>query len=228
MKARDVMVSPVITVPQSTTVREVATMLFERGISAVPVVDEKDRLVGIVSEGDLLHRAETGTERRRSWWLRALSGDEVLADDYVKSHARKVADIMTRKVITAAPDTDLHEIATMMEKHAIKRVPIVWDGKLVGIVSRANLVQAVASARKRQEAPLSDKVIRDKLLAHLQSQPWAHTGLLNITVTDGVVDLWGFSNSEAERKAIRVAAECAPGVAAVNDNLVTRQIPSGY
>jgi CBS-domain-containing membrane protein len=222
MKARDVMASPVITTSPSSSVREVAKTFLERRISATPVVDTQGRLVGIVSEGDLLHRRESGTERQYSWWLRALTSDEILATDYVKARATKVADIMTRNVITAAPDTPLHEIAVLLEKNAIKRVPIVENGQLVGIVSRANLVQAVASARKRLEVPASDSLIRDKLLAHLNAQPWATTGLLNITVTDGVVDLWGITNSDAERKAIRVAAECAPGVSAVNDNLVTR------
>ena len=127
--------------------------------------------------------------------------------DYVKAHARKVSDVMATEVITAGPDTPLHEIASTLEKYAIKRVPIVKDGQLVGIVSRANLIQAVASDRKKLEISLSDTTIRDKVLAHLKSQRWAHTGLLNATVSDGVVDLWGISNSDTERKAIRVAAE---------------------
>jgi len=228
MKARDVMVSPVITVAQTATVRDAARTLIEHGISAVPVVDQANAIVGIVSEADLLHRAEAGTERRRSWLLRAFTAGETLAADFAQSHARKVADIMTRAVITATPDTPLHEIAALMERHAVKRVPIVANGALVGIVSRANLVQAVASSGKELDVPPSDKAIRDAILAQLKAQPWAHTGLLNVTVTDGVVDLWGFSTSEAERKAIRVAAECAPGVCAVNDNLVTHHRLEGY
>ena len=222
MKARDVMVFPVITVKPYSSVKEVAKTFLARRISAVPVVDDQGKLVGIVSEGDLLHRSEAGTERQPSWWLLALTGDETLAAEYVKAHARKVADVMTRNVITAAPDTPLHEIAALLEKHVIKRVPILENGQLVGIVSRANLIQAVASARKELEVPLSDSTIREKLLTHLKAQHWAHTGLLNVTVTDGVVDLWGMTNSNAEKKAIRVAAESIPGVRAVNDNLVLR------
>jgi len=228
MKARDVMVSPVVTVQQSATVSDTAKTLVERGISAVPVVDPQGKVVGIVSESDLLHRVEAGTERRRSWWLRAIAADEVLAADHVKEHASKIADIMTQAVVTATPDTPLHEIAMLMERHAIKRVPILANGELVGIVSRANLVQAVASARKDLEVPLSDKAIRDKLLAQLNGECWAHTGLLNVTVTNGIVDLWGFSSSDVERRAIRVTAERAPGVAAVNDHLVTRQLRAWY
>ena len=224
MKARDVMVSPVITVKPSSSVKEVATTLLERRISAVPVVDDQGKLVGIISEGDLMHRSEAGTERQRSWWLLGWTGDETLAAEYVKAHARKVADVMTRNVITATPETPLHEIAALLERNSIKRVPIVKDGQLVGIVSRANLIQAVASTSKQLEIPLSDTTIRDKLLAHLTSQEWAHTSLLNVTVSGGVVNLWGITNSDAERMAIRVAAESAPGVCDVNDNLVTQPL----
>ena len=222
MKARDVMVSPVVTVGPSASVKEAAKLLLERGISAVPVVDDQGKVVGIVSEGDLLHRSEAGTERRRSWWLLGLTGEETLAAEYVKAHARKVGDVMTSQVTTATPDTPLHELATLMETNSVKRVPIVQDGHLVGIVSRANLVQAVASAREGLEIPLSDANIREKLLADLQRLAWGRPWLLNVLVNAGVVDLWGVARSEAERTAIRVAAESIPGVRAVNDNLVVR------
>lgn len=223
MKARDVMVSPVITVKPSASVKEVAKLLLERQISAVPVVDDQGKVIGIVSEGDLIRRAETGTERQRSWWLLERTSEETLAAEFAKAHARKVADIMSSPVKTAAPDTPLHEVATLMESNAIKRVPIVKDGQLVGIVSRANLVQAVASARESLvEIPLSDANIRKKLLADLAEQPWGRPWLLNVLVNDGIVDLWGVARSDAERKAIRVAAESIPGVRAVNDHLVIR------
>jgi CBS domain-containing protein len=228
MKARDVMVSPVITVKPTASVKDVAKLFLEHRISAVPVVDDQGKLAGIVSEGDLLHRAEAGTQRHRPWWLLVLTRDDALAVDYVKEHARTVADVMTKEVITAGPDTPLHEIAAALEKYAVKRLPIVKDGQLVGIVSRANLIQAVASDRKKLEIAPSDAAIREKLLAHLNAQRWAHTGLINATVTDGVVDLWGISNSEAEHKAIRVAAETIPGVVAVNDHLIKRPQAWGY
>ena len=226
MKARDVMVSPVVTVKPYSSVKEVAKTLVEKCISAVPVTDDSGKLVGIVSEGDLMHRSEAGTERQRSWWLRLMAGDDMLAADYIKAHGRKIADIMTRKVITATPDMPLDEIAMLLEMNSIKRVPILRDGQLVGIVSRANLVQAVASAPKGLEIPLTDSTIRDKLLAHLKAQPWADTELLNVTVSDGVVHLWGITSSDAERKAIRIAAETAPGVRTVNDHLILR--PGAY
>ena len=219
MKARDVMVAPVITTNPNATVRSAAETLLRHRISAVPVADGAGKLVGMLSEGDLLHRTEAATEIRRPWWLRVFIGQEELADEYVKAHARKVADVMTRHVITASPETPLHEIAALLEKHSIKRVPIVENDQLVGIVSRANLVQAVATVGKGLEVPLEDTTIRDKLIAHLKAQDWAHPSLLNVTVNGGVVDLWGIVSSSSEQKAIRVAAEAMPGVRAVNDNL---------
>ncbi len=224
MHARDVMVAPVITVKPSTTVKEVAELFLGKRISAAPVIDNQGKLIGVVSEGDLLHRVEAGTEQHHSWWLEGFIGNNTLAAEYVKAHGRSVSDVMTRNVITASPQTPLHEVATLMEKNAIKRVPILENGQLVGIVSRANLIQAVATARKLLDIPLSDTAIRDKILSHLKKQPWAHTTMLNVTVNAGVVDLWGIAESAAERKAIKVAAESTVGVHAVNDNLITRPV----
>lgn len=224
MKARDVMISPVITVKPSASVREAAELLLNHRISGVPVVNDDYLVVGMVSEGDLLHRAEAGTERRRSWWLRAFAHNETLAQGYIKAHARSVEDVMTRDVIVARPYTPVHEVATLLEKNGIKRVPVVVNDRPVGIISRANLIQAVASAGKTLNVPLSDSAIRDNLVAHLNQQPWAHTSMLSITVNNGVVDLWGSAESDAERKAIRVAAEAAQGVSAVNDNLMTYRV----
>lgn len=219
MKARDVMVSPVITATPNGSIKSVAETFLRYHISAVPVIDANSRVVGIISEGDLLHRVEGGTERRHPWWLRAFLGSDVLASEYAKAHARKVSDVMTTDVVTASPETPLQEIASLLEKRSIKRVPIVENGHLVGIVSRANLIQAVASAAKGLDIPLSDATIRDKLLSHLKSQSWANVSLLNVTVTGGVVDLWGVVRSDNERNAIRIAAEATPGVQAVNDNM---------
>lgn len=226
MKARDIMVSPVVTVKPDSTVKDVAKLLLERRISAAPVVDDQGKLVGMISEGDLIHRAEIGTQERPSWWLLLVAEDSALASDYIKSHSRSVADLMTRNVITAGPDTPVSEIARLLEKNAIKRVPIVQDGRVVGIVSRANLLQAIATSGDKLETPVSDQDIREQLLAHLKAQPWAHTGLLNATVSAGVVDLWGITSSETERKAVKVAAETMPGVKTVNDHLTVYRRPS--
>jgi CBS domain-containing protein len=220
------MVSPVITVAKNATVRDVAKILLEKRISAVPVVDNSGKVIGIVTESDLMHRVEAGTERPYSWWVKFLAGDATIAADYVKSHAEKVEDVMTSGVVTASPEMPLHEIASLLEEREIKHVPIIGeDGSLVGIVSRANLIQAVASARPRIEMTLPDLTVRKKLLDELRTRPWAHLGNLNVIVTNGVVDLWGFVGSGEERKAIRVAAEAVPGVTRVNDHLTDRSIP---
>lgn len=222
MKARDVMASPVITMKPTSTVNEAAQIFVERHISGAPVVDDTGAMVGIVSEGDLLHRSEAGTQRRRSWWLHLLTRKETLAADYIKEHARSVGDVMTRRVISASPDTPLREIARLLEKNRIKRVPIVENGRVVGIVSRANLIQALAVAPESQPPATSDSAISDQLIARLQNQPWGKTGLVNITVANGVVGLWGLVDSDVERRAVRVAAEAIPGVTGIEDHLVLR------
>jgi CBS-domain-containing membrane protein len=225
MLARDVMVSPVITVGVDANVRDIAKTLLENRISAVPVIDGKGKLAGIVTESDLMHRVEAGTERRHSWWLEAFQGNWTLAADYVKSHSAKVADVMTHEVVTASPETPLHEIAALLESHQIKRVPIMSNnGELVGIVSRANLLQAVATAQPKLDVQLPDAAIRQKIMDHLKRQRWAHAYNLNVTVANGVVDLWGVVESEAEKKALHVAAENVPGVATVNDHLLNRPL----
>jgi CBS domain-containing protein len=221
MKARDVMVSPVITVGKNSTVRDVAKLLLANRISAVPVVDPGGKVVGIVSEADLTHRVEAGTERPTSWWLSLISGENAVASEYVQSHALKVKDVMVTDIQTASPDTPLVEIADMLEEKHIKRVPIVnAAGELVGIVSRANIIQAVASARPKLEISVPDTAVREKLIAELKKHSWSHVHNLNVTVTNGVVDLWGFAESDKERQAIRIATESVPGVLGVDDHLM--------
>src|SRR6516225_7485190 len=182
MRAMDVMTTEVISVDPDTSVQGLAALLSERGISGVPVVDADYRVVGIVSEGDVLHRVETGTERgpegrakhRRSWWLDAVASDRELARDYVKSHARTVRDIMTRDVVSISDTAELADIAMLLEAKRIKRVPVVRDGKLVGIVSRANLIRALATTKSAPEsvAEPDDRAISDQLLAELRAKNW--------------------------------------------------------
>jgi CBS domain-containing protein len=209
MRAMDVMTTNVITIDPNTSVQALAALLSERGISGVPVVDSDNRVIGVVSEGDLLHRIETGTERRpvtgqrRSWWLDAIaSNQDLLARDYVKSHGRTVKDVMTPDVISVADTTELAEIAMLLETKRIKRVPVVRDGKLVGIVSRANLVRALAAVKNEpvtddsEDRAIRDKLLGDKLLAELKRQKWADIWAMDILVRDRVVHLWfsGTSN----------------------------------
>jgi CBS domain-containing protein len=227
MRAMDVMTTPVITVDPETSVQDLAKLLSEKGISGVPVCEGGDRLVGIVSEGDLLHRAETGTERRlqrrRSWWLDSLAADEEAARDYVKAHGQKVGDIMSREVISVADTTDLAEVAMLLETKLIKRVPVVRDGKLIGIISRANLVRALATTTTAPAivADADDRSIRERLLQELRGQRWANVWAADIMVRDKVVHVWVSDDQpQAERSALRVAAENIPGVRRVEEHVV--------
>jgi len=223
MRAMDIMTTEVISVAPTTSVQEVAKLLSERGISGVPVVDGDNRVVGILSEGDLLHRAETGTERvrqrRQSWWLRSLAADQ--ASDYVKSHARTAGDVMTREVVSVDEMTPLADIAMLLERKRIKRVPVLREGKLVGIVSRANLVRAVAAASLPEETVRGDRAIRAQLLNELNRRPWAKVWAADIIVKDGIVNLWvGAERSPEELSALRVAAENIPGVRKIEEHLM--------
>jgi CBS-domain-containing membrane protein len=226
MKASDVMVTDVITVTPESDVPNVAELMLVNHISGVPVVGIDGRLVGMISEGDLIHRGEAGTAHQRPWWLRLLMGRELLAGEFLKEHSRRVGDLMTRDVVSAAPDTPVAEIATLLERHRIKRVPIVEDGKLVGIVSRANLIQALATFRRRapEPPPIADVELREMVVSRLKSEPWVRSSLVNVTVTDGTVDLWGIVESTVEKQALRVAVETVPQVKAVNDNIIVRPV----
>lgn len=226
MKAADVMATNVITVRLDTPVATIAEVLLANRISAVPVVNDKDVLVGIVSEGDLIHRVEAGTERRRSWWLELLTGKEVLAHEFVMSHARKAADVMTSPAISVPPETSLGDIASMLEKHRIKRVPVANNGKIVGIVSRANLIQALVNLNKAtaSDAAIDDQTLHGNIVAQLRTKPWVDPSTINIIVNDGSVELWGIVDSESEKDAIRVAVEVTPGVRKVANRLVVEHL----
>jgi CBS-domain-containing membrane protein len=220
------MVTNVITVGPDTSVYEVAALLLKHGISAVPVVDAAGGICGIISEGDLINRPESGTVRPRSWWLDALASKDTLADTYVRRHSSKVSDLMTTHVISASRDTSLAQLAEILETKRIKRVPIVEDGRLVGIVSRANLLQGLARLNTDPAQPpvADDSAIRDQISKRLATERWATPALLNVTVQKGTVDLWGMVQSAAERNAVNVLAKAVPGVQKVNDNLVVRPV----
>ena len=226
MKAQDVMVRGVISVGPDIPVQVAAHAMVSNGVSAVLVMDINAKLIGIVSEGDLIRRVENDTERQRSWWLEMFVSTDALAREFVKSHARRVSDVMTRDVITATPETSLRQIANLMEKHGIKRVPIVQDELVVGIVSRANLLQAVASAVDDLEAAENDRTLRQRIVDSIKDKPWASRPF-NVTVSDRRADLWGFVFSKDEKEAIRVAAEATHGIESVDDHLrVMPHIPS--
>ena len=223
MKARDVMTSPPITVTADARVSDIAALLIERRISAVPVVDGDGRIAGIVSEGDLLRRAESATERQRPQWLELLLDSNIRSAEFIKVHGVHARDVMSRDVVTVGPDTDLAEIATLLERHRIKRVPVVErDGRVVGIVSRANLLHALVAYRSgvpASDTKASDTEIRDQINRVLEGQSGVDLRRVNVVVQDGVVFLWGTIRSENQRRALTVAAESVPGVSRVEDRL---------
>jgi CBS domain-containing protein len=217
MQARDVMVGGVISVGPNMPVQIAANAMVSNGVSALPVIDIYAKLVGIVSEGDLIRRVEIGTEWHHSRGEAHMSSD-ALAKEFVKSHAKRVSDVMTREVVTAQPETPLREIANLMEKHGIKRVPIVEDGLVIGIVSHANLLQVLANANDDTDWAESDDVLHQRFVDSIKDQPWAGRPF-NIIVNDRCAELRGFVHSADEKTAVRVAAEATPGIKSVSDNL---------
>jgi CBS domain-containing protein len=227
MRTLDVMTHHVITVGPDTSIAEAARLMLENRISGLPVVEGRGRLIGIVTEGDFLRRTETGTTRHRSRWLEFLIGPGRLADEFVRTHGRKVEDVMTPGPRTVAEDTPLEDAVQLMERNNIKRLPVVRDGELVGILSRANLLRALASlAREAPPAAKDDSATRDRVLAALERQPWKALGL-NVVVRNGNVELSGIIIDERERQALKVAAENVPGVTAVHDHLTWVEPMSG-
>ena len=221
MLAKDVMTTNVVTIASDTRVDDIARLLLERNISGAPVLDTAGRLVGVVSEGDLMRRLESDAGRHRSWWLTLLASPEERARDFTKSHGQLAEDVMTRDVVTVAEDTPVGEIAHILERRRIKRVPVVQDGKVVGIVSRANLLHGLAAHKDRISiAPSSDdRTIREQIMASVGQQGWITHGTFNVMVSDGVVELWGWVDSDEERKALRIVVEEIPGVRVVQDHL---------
>jgi CBS domain-containing protein len=221
MKAADVMVKDVLTVKPDGSVDEAIKLLVEHDFSALPVVDDAGQLVGVISESDLMRRPEIGTEKHRQWWMEAITPAATLAHEFAKAHGQRVHEVMSKHIVSANEDTPLGEIATLLERNRIKRIPVLRDGKLVGIVSRSNLIQALASSRATSPAAKdADRDIRMHLLARLAEQDWTGFGARNIIVTDGVVHLWGMVGSEDEREALTALAEETPGVVSVCDEMI--------
>lgn len=228
MQAKDVMTRTVISVGPDATVLQAARLMLQHHISGLPVVDASGALIGVISEGDFLRRRETATEHRRSRWLEFLMGPGKLASEYAHSHGARVAEVMTEDVETVAEDAGLEEVVELMERRRIKRVPVMRAGKMVGILTRSNLMHAMVSmARGEAPAPKGDAQIRERLLAEIQKQTWAPAAMLNVVVRDGVVELWGAVIDDRQRDALKVAAGNIPGVKAVKDHLVWIEPTSG-
>src|SRR5215475_2679761 len=226
MKARNIMTWGAITVGPDESVTRAVRLMLQNKISGLPVVDGEGRLVGMVTEGDFLRRGELGTQRQRPRWLEFLLGPGRLAAEYVQAAGQKVAQVMTREARTITPETPLEDVVRLMERHRVKRLPVVQDGKLVGIVSRADLLHALGSvARDLKPAAGDDATIREQIIAECAKQRWAPH--INVVVRDGVVGLWGVITDDRKREAFIVAAENVPGVKDVHDHLAWIEPMSG-
>lgn len=228
MKASDVMTPDVISADPDATVLQAARYMLQHHISGLPVIDKTGALVGILSEGDFLRRRETHTDRRPSRWLEFLMGPGKLASEYTHTHGSKVSEVMTTKLHTISEDTPLEKIVEMMEKYRVKRVPVLRGKKVVGIVTRANLMHAMVSlARGEPKAATSDAAIRQELLRELKNEKWALASMINVVVHGGVVELWGMIVDNRQREALVVAAENIRGVKEVKDHLTWVEPTSG-
>ena len=224
MLARDIMTIDVCTLAPTTSVVEAAQLLVDNRISGAPVVDGAGRVIGIVSEGDLMRRAELGTEKEWSGWREFLIAKRTLAHEFIRSHATKVGDVMTAPAWTVGEETTLAEIAELFEKKNIRRAPVVREGKLVGIVSRADMVKALLQcwAAAHPPAQVDDAAIRQAILDHAAAERWSDTAMLNVEVHDGTVELYGVADSDDVSRALQVLAESMPGVKSVQNHLQMR------
>jgi CBS domain-containing protein len=228
MRAHQIMTRKVISVAPETRVVEAATLMLQHRVSGLPVTDETGAVVGVISEGDFLRRSELGTPRKRGRLLTFFLGYGGSADDYVRDHGRKVSEVMTAPPITIGENTPLADVVALMERNNIKRIPVVRDGKLVGIVSRSNLLQAVASlAREVADPTADDDHIRQRIIDEIEKNDWCPIGL-SVIVRNGIVHLSGTITDERSRQAAIVAAENVQGVVKVHDHLCWTDLETGY
>jgi CBS domain-containing protein len=220
----------VISIDPDATVLQAARLMLQHRVSGLPVIDSKCNLVGVLSEGDFLRRQETRTERKRSRWLEFLMGPGSVASEYTHSHGNKVSEVMTTALQTVDENAGLEDIVELMERHRIKRVPVMCGNEVVGIITRSNLMRAMVSMARvapEQASAKDDKARRDQLLAEMKIGQWAPVATTNVVVRDGVVELWGVVIDERQREALKVAAENIPGVKAVKDHMVWVEPVSG-
>ena len=229
MKAQDIMTRDVATVRPETSVREIAALMVEKHISGVPVVSDDGEIVGMVSEADLLHRAEVGTERRHKWWFRIFADSDAAAREYAKAHGFSARDVMSRYVISVRDDADLRDVADILDSHRIKRVPVLRDGRLVGIISRRDLVRALSQVQASiAPVKLDNAALHKTLRDRFKSQSWLNDSYINVAVNDGVVELSGLVISKDQHRALRALVEETPGVTRVEERLrVVGPLPSG-
>lgn len=226
MKVGDVMSQEVISIAPESSVSEAAQVMLKERISGLPVINGANVLVGVITEGDLLRRIETGTEKKRPHWLEFIATPNALAAEYVHSHGRKVGEVMTTNVVAVTEDTPIDQAVELMERRHIKRLPVLRNGRVVGVIARANLLHALVASPPEFVTKTSDQAIRDQLWAELSRQRWSAREA-HIVVKDGVIDIWGYISDERQRDAIHVAAENIPGVKKVRDHLMWIEPYSG-
>lgn len=220
MKASEIMTPAVVTVTPSTPVQEVARIMTEKHVSGVPVVSNDGSLIGIVSQSDLLHRAELGTERKRKAWLRFFQDRDRQAAEFVKAHGQTAGSVMSRTVVSVSDKADVGEVASVLDANNIKRVPVIRDGKLIGIISRGDLVRALSQRPSAQSAAqIDDAAVQKRLTVSMRRQDWLNSSYLNTSVKDGVVQLYGFAESQQQRDALVVLVKEQTGVKDVVDNI---------
>ena len=229
MRAHQIMTRKVISVKPDTSIADAANTMLQQHISGLPVVDEAGKLVGIISEGDFIRRAEIGTEQKRGRWLKILVGPGRAATDFVHERGRNVSEIMSSAPLSVTEDATLEEIVKAMEKNHVKRLPVLRGNQLVGIVTRANLLQAVADlARDVPDPTADDDHIRNRVFAAIEKNNWRPIAL-SVTVRDGIVHLSGVIIDELSRQAAIVAAESVSGVKKIHDHLCwVEPLPGAY
>lgn len=220
MKASEIMTPAVVTVAPATPVQEVARIMTEKHVSGVPVVSADGALIGIVSQSDLLHRAELGTERKRKAWLRFFVDRDRQAAEFVKAHGQTAATVMSRTVVSVRDDAEVRDVASVLDANNIKRVPVIRDGKLVGIISRGDLVRALSQRSSAQSgSQIDDAALQKQLAISMRRQDWLNSSYLNTSVKEGVVHLYGFAESQKQRDALVVLVKEQIGVKDVIDNI---------
>ena len=226
MKASDVMTHGVISVTPETGIENAIRLMLRNHVSGLPVIDHEGKLVGMLTEGDLLRRPEIGTERKRSAWFDALFGPAESASRYVRSHGLKVCDVMAGNPATVPENAPLEQVVRLMEARAVRRLPVMRRDKVVGIISRADLMRAVATVRRaRPRASKKDALIRNRILSDIARQSWAGSAAVNVAVRNGTVDIWGDIADTKQRKALRVLIENTSGVKRLEDHLTWKATP---
>ena len=220
MKAHEIMTRDVMTVRSDTSVRDIAALMVEKHISGVPVLTDDGKLIGMVSQSDLLHRAEVGTDRKHKWWFRILADSSALAREYSKAHGLRARDIMSRYVVSVRDDAELRDVADILDKRRIKRVPVVRGDRLVGLITRGDLVRALSQVQVSTAVKaISNADLHKMLYDRIRSQSWINDNYISLTVNDGIVELAGFVERDDQHNALRVLVEETDGVNRVDDKI---------